>query len=179
MIEGEQPAAGGSSLITLDDVIAKADAAVWRSDNVPGSGTERLTVLLAAVLIGETIASPPESKVVSERLQALNPAVSTARPSRPAGPAVRTLCLGDLSARIIEEASDAGQALALTQGGELIGIVVPVTQDLMEFLVEQNMSRVLYNIGMAEKQLCTLEEMTSLDAFPDTGTAKPGPLFVS
>ena len=33
----------------------------------------------------------------------------------------------------------------------------------MEFLIEQNMSRVLYNIGLGEKQLLTTDKMITLD----------------
>jgi hypothetical protein len=80
---------------------------------------------------------------------------------------VRTVRIGELSARQIEKAGESGQALAVTHERELIGIVVPVTQGLVQLLIEQNMSRVLYNIRMAEKQLTTKDTLTALGQLSD------------
>jgi hypothetical protein len=92
---------------------------------------------------------------------------------------VHTVRIGELSAERIEQAGAAGQTLALTHDRELVGIVIPVTQGLVEFLIEQNMSRVLYNIGLGEKQLTTPDKMTTLDQVLDQDTsaraANPAP----
>lgn len=89
-------------------------------------------------------------------------------PPRPAAgrepePPVLTVRIGDLTAALIEKAGAAGQTLAVTHDRELTGIVIPVTRDLVQFLLEQNMSRVLYNIGLAEKQIRTADAFVSLD----------------
>jgi hypothetical protein len=47
--------------------------------------------------------------------------------------------------------------------GELIGVVIPVTRSLVTFLIEQNISRVLYNIGLSEKRIRALDKMTTLE----------------
>jgi hypothetical protein len=76
---------------------------------------------------------------------------------------MRTVRIGDLKAALIEQAGEAGQTVALTHDRELIGILIPVTAGLVQFLIEQNLSRVLYNIGLGEKQLGTADKLTTLD----------------
>ena len=117
---------------------------------------------LVAAVVGGTVMQPPETRETLERLQALlNPPGSAQSP--PPEPSVHTIRIGDISAERIEQAGAAGETLALTHDRELVGIVIPVTQGLVEFLIEQNMSRVLYNIGLGEKQLTTPEKMITLD----------------
>ena len=162
--------AAGTPLTAIEDVIAEPD--------VPGPGEEglntpeRLAVPLVAALTGGTVTQTPQSKEALRRLQAvLNPPGRRAGNS-PAEPSVRTVRIGDLSATIIQEAGEAGQTLAITHDRELIGIVIPVTQRLVEFLIEQNISRVLYNIGLGEKQIGTPDKLTTLDEALDL--ALPG-----
>ena len=103
-------------------------------------------------------------------------------PRSPAGPgtghdepSARTVRIGDLSAGLIEEAGRGGQTLAITHDRELIGIVIPVTQELVQFVIEQNISRVLYNISLGEKQIGTDEELATLDqALGEVGRAGAG-----
>src|SRR5262249_5321093 len=70
---------------------------------------------------------------------------------------------GALNAKLIEKAGADGQTLALTHNGELIAVVIPVTRNLVEFLIEQNMSRILYNIGLAENKISSPDKMTTLE----------------
>jgi len=88
---------------------------------------------------------------------------------------VRTVRIGDLSAAVIEKAGAAGQTLAVTHERELIGMLIPVTQNLVQFLIEQNISRVLYNIHQGEKELTIPGTMTTLDREIPPGSARPGP----
>jgi antitoxin (DNA-binding transcriptional repressor) of toxin-antitoxin stability system len=163
--KGERVAAA-TSPTTLDDVIAEADAAVWRSDDVPGDGLERLASPLAATS-GRTL----ECTEIFDRLQeALNPLGSTARPAEPTEITVFTLCFDELSPRIIEQAGKAGQILALTEDGESVGIVIPFARDLVEYLLGRNISRVLDNIAWGEKELSATNEMTTLDEVDDDDT---------
>ena len=159
--EGEEAIAADTSMLTIDDVVVQADAR--GHDEGPRHSTpERLAVPLVAAVVGGTVMQPPETRETLERLQALlNPPGSAQRP--PPEPSVHTMRIGDISAERIEQAGAAGETLALTHDRELVGIVIPVTQGLVEFLIEQNMSRVLYNIGLGEKQLTTPEKMITLD----------------
>jgi hypothetical protein len=66
---------------------------------------------------------------------------------------VRPIRIGDLSAAQIEKAGAGRETLAITHDRKLIGILIPVTQDLVQFLIEQNMTSVLDNIWSGEKKL--------------------------
>jgi hypothetical protein len=158
--EGEQAMAAGTSMLTIDDVVAQADARGYHEERRHGS-PERLAVPLVAAVVGGTVMQPPETRETLERLRALlNPPGSA---EELAEPSVHTIRIGELSAERIEQAGEAGQTLALTHDRELVGIVIPVTRGLVEFLVEQNISRVLYNIVLGEKQLATPDKMTTLE----------------
>jgi hypothetical protein len=150
--EGEQAIASGGPLATVEDA-------------------ERPAVPLAAAAVGGTVAHAPSSAAIVEQLRA------ALGPSRPAGAGngavpspVRTVRIGDLSAGLIEETGEAGQSLALTHDRELIGIVIPVTRDLVQFLIEQNLSRALYNIALGEKQLGIPGTLTTLDQMVEEAT---------
>jgi hypothetical protein len=111
-----------------------------------------LSVPLAAAIEGDTVVQTPESKEILNQLrEAFNPAWSAEesleRPDRPS-----LVRIGDLSAARIEKAGEGGEILAVTHDRSLIGFVIPVTPDLIQFLVEQNIGRVLDNIGHGEKQ---------------------------
>ena len=165
--EGEQAIASGAPLPRLQDVVADPDA--------PGSGeeapqtAERLAAPLVAALAGSTVTQTAESKEALQRLQAaLNPAGPG---SNPAEPSIRSVRIGDVSAAVIEKAGDTGQTLAITHDRELIGIVIPVTQRLVEFLIEQNVSRVLYNIGLGVKQINAPDKLSTLDDVLDQASS--------
>jgi hypothetical protein len=171
--EGEQAMASDDSMATLDEVIAEGHGAD-RDEGQALRTPERLVAPLVAAVTGEAVTQAPQSKEAVEWLQtALNPH----RPATgPAQPWVRTVRIGDLSAKLIEQAGEAGQTLAITHDRELLGILIPVTQGLVQFLIEQNMSRVLYNIGLGEKQLAAPDRLTTLDQLFDAGpTAGAGP----
>jgi hypothetical protein len=164
VVEGEQAMKADAPMIMIDDVIPENDAADHREGNRSNT-PEKLALTLAAAMVGGTVAQTPESEETLERLRlALNPSASTGGPGdRPSGPSVITVRIGDLTATLIEKAGTDGQTLAITHDRELIGIVIPVTRGLVEFLIEQNMSRVLYNIALSEKQIRTADKMTTLD----------------
>jgi antitoxin (DNA-binding transcriptional repressor) of toxin-antitoxin stability system len=165
--QGEQAMADGTPMVTLESAMAEADAADLHQRPGPDAPrrAERLAVPLAAVAVSGKIARTPGAKEIIERLQAVLtlPGSAAGQETGPAEPSVRTVRIGDLSAGVIEQAGTAGQTLALTNNGELIGIVIPVTQDLVQFLLEQNMSRVLLNIVQDEGQLSAGDKLTTLD----------------
>ena len=111
---------------------------------------------LAAAVVGETVVQTPESEEILDQLRAiLNPSGSAGdQESGQAEPSVvRPIRIGDLSAAQIEKAGVNGQTLAITHDRRLIGILIPVTQGLVQFLIERNISRVLHNIRHGEEQL--------------------------
>jgi hypothetical protein len=176
--EGEQAIAAGTRMTTVRDLVAQADAG--SDDEAQGNCLpEKLAMpTVVAALTGRTVAQAPESKEMLARLQqAFNPSVAAAGPEgESAGPSMHTVRIGDLSAEVIEQAGQDGQTLAVTHNRKLVGIVIPVTRGLVEFLIEQNMSRVLYNIVLSEQQIRAQDQMTTLDEVlddPPPTTASP------
>ncbi len=163
--EGEQAMADAAApMITIQHVVPDKDPVTLR-EGQPLNTPERVALTLAAAMVGGTVAQTPETEEILKRLQAaLNPSSSAAgQEGAPAGPSVITVGIRELSARRIEKAAANGQAIAITHDRELIGIVIPITPGLVEFLIEQNMSRVLYNIALSEKQIRTPDKMFTLD----------------
>jgi len=126
--------------------------------------------LAAAVVDGAVLQTRESAETIARWRAAWNPAPAAGQQAEPSR--VRAVRIGDLSARVIEEAGRAGETLAVTHDRELVGIVVPVTQDLVQYLVEQNLSRVLSNIDLAEKDLRTGDGMRPLDR--EVESAGPG-----
>lgn len=107
-------------------------------------------VPLAAAVVDKTVTQTQASTQTVERLQAaLNPVESSVVRT------IRTIRVGDLSAAEISRAGENGEALAVTNDRVLIGILIPVTQGLVEFLIEQNIDKVLHHIRQGEKELKT------------------------
>jgi hypothetical protein len=75
--------------------------------------------------------------------------------------------IGDLTAKLIEQAGVAGQTLAVSHDRELIAIVVPVTRDPLEFLLDQSMARLRHNTEPAARELADAQPVT-------LGTLKDG-----
>ena len=161
--EAEEAMAAGKPVVRIEDLIARSEAA--DDPQAASEAYEKMTLPLVAALFGGELAQAPESKETVEQLRAVwNPPGSKgAQGSEPGEPSVRTVRIGDLSAEVIEQAGAAAQTLAITHDRELLGIVIPVTPGLVEFLIERNMSRVLYNISLGEKQLGTPDQLIPLD----------------
>lgn len=164
--EAEKTLAAGESMTTIADAHPDAgDSGPDREGRDHDTPDRRVTPLVAA-MVGRTVVQGPETEEVIERWRAAwNPPGSAGgRAGCPEEPSmVRTVRIGDLSAGLIEEAGMHGQTLAITHERELIGIVIPVTQDLVHYLIEKNISRVLANIEVGEKQLRTADQMVGLD----------------
>jgi antitoxin (DNA-binding transcriptional repressor) of toxin-antitoxin stability system len=122
----------------------------------PDSGTGRPVVPLDAMVVGETVVQPPASvDAISQLRAALNPPGSGDQQEGAWAEAsvVRPIRIGDLSAAQIEKAGVNGQTLAVTHDRNLIGILIPVTQGLVQFLIERNISSVLDNIRRGEERI--------------------------
>jgi hypothetical protein len=144
IVEGEQSLSTAFSVVTQDGTIPEEDTIDYEQGQARRARqrTESL-----------------------ERLQsASNSSASGARQeSRSAGPSVITVRIGDLTAHLIEETGANAQFLAVIHDRELIGVIIPVTRSLMNFLIEQNMSRILGNIALSERDIRTQDKMTTLD----------------
>jgi hypothetical protein len=157
--ESERAIASGTSLPRIEAMVTEpgGEASAGR---LP-LDSEKLTAPLVAALAGRTVAQPQADREAIHRLQAaLNP---VGPEISPAEPSIRTVRVGELSAAVIEDAGARGQTLAITHARELVGIVIPVTQRLVEYLIEQNVSRVLYNIRLGEKQTIGPDRLPTLD----------------
>ena len=172
IVEGDQAMAAGTQMVTIQDVVPEGEAS--SRGEVQGTNTpDRLTAPLVAALTGGTVAQAPQTKEAIAQLQAaLNPSAPAAGGK---GSSVIPVRIRDLTAALIEKAGADGQTLAVTHDGELIGIIIPVTRGLVEFLIEQNMSRILYNIGLAEDEIRTSGKMTTLDDALGSGDEAAAP----
>ena len=165
--EAEEAMAAGSRMTTLQEMIPEPDLA--DGTKPPGDATpDRSAVPLAAAIVDGAVAQTPQSReVIGQLLATWNIPGPSGQEDITADPApvhtIRTVRIGDLSAALIREAGANRQALAVTHDRELIGILVPVTQDLVQFLIEQNISRVRSNIDRAEEHLESEATMTTLD----------------
>jgi antitoxin (DNA-binding transcriptional repressor) of toxin-antitoxin stability system len=173
IVEGEQAIASGTQMITIQDVVPEEDAPS-RGEAQGKNTPERLAVPLVAALTGDTVAQTPQTEEAIARLQTvLNP---SAPPGWGKGSSVITVVrIGDLTGKLIEKAGADGQTLALTHDRQLIAVVIPVTRNLVEFLIEQNMSRILYNIGLAENKISTPDKMTTLEDALGSDDEAPAP----
>jgi len=159
--EGERAMAAGEPMATIDDVMALPASGDGHARQAPEQHAPELLVPVVAAVIGGTVMQPPETTETLERLHSmLNPRNPGEAPD---GPSVLTMRIGELSAERIERAGTAGQTLALTHDRQLVAIVIPVTRGLVEFLIEQNMSRVLYNTALGEKEILSSKKMLTLD----------------
>jgi len=108
----------------------------------------------------QSIAEGEQAMISTTPMAALDDLIARAYTS-PSGEAVARA--GGLAAGLIEQADQAGQTIAVTHDRELIGIVIPITPGLVQFLIERNLPRVLHNIALGEKQLSTSDKLATLD----------------
>jgi hypothetical protein len=161
--EGETDLARPTTMDTVDDVLAEANR---RDAAAPESAPEVSDVRQAVSSVQHRVAETASAVWGSigtpgEMIKRILPAFSS--PGEPAITTSTNVRIRDLSAHRIEAASENKELLILTHGGMLLGIVVPVSQRLVHFLIDQNLSRVMFNTQMAEKELSTGEPFTTLD----------------
>jgi hypothetical protein len=89
----------------------------------------------------------------------------------------RQVSLRDLSGRVLSEAARANQAIALTTNRVLAGVVVPVPEQWVTQLVTQNLSRLLRDIDLGERELTTRDgDLPTLDdVLANTSAARDSP----
>ena len=64
----------------------------------------------------------------------------------------RTIKIRDISESEIRAAADAGQMLVVTERRQLVGIIVPITQQLVAHLIETNLSRIKRSVAHGERE---------------------------
>jgi len=134
---------------------------------------ERLAIPLIAAMSGRVVMHSPEGEALVKRLRAaLTP--GTAGQEDQARLSARTVRTGQLTATVIEQAGMSGETVAVTYERELIGIVIPVTPGLVQYLIEQNLSRVLYNVGLAERSVSAVDKITTPDELIDQENSSQG-----
>jgi hypothetical protein len=145
--DGERAMAEEAPMLTLDNVIAQGATAESPTVRLPSETVPRFLSSIGVV--------PSEDSDL---------------------PPTRTVRVGDLSAKLIEQAGDAEEMLAVTHDGVLLGIVVPVTQRLIQYLVGKNMSRVKFNIEYGEKETSGEEPLDVIEQVlaEQAGLANPG-----
>lgn len=167
--ESEQAIASGrTTLSTLDDPATEAaveSVTEPAASGHPKKGPMKPFSLLASVAGGIITHVPQGRRLVEELHAALNPLAAR---HAGANSAVQTVRIGDITAELIDHAGKKGEALAITHNRELIGMIIPVTQDLVHYLIDQNVSRVLYNVGLSEMYAKSAEKLTALDALGET-----------
>lgn len=68
-------------------------------------------------------------------------------------PQLRHVSIREVNGSMIAEAAESHELLWITNGRAICGILVPVTPDWVQRLVEQNLSRIMYNVERGEKEL--------------------------
>jgi hypothetical protein len=165
----EDAIAAEARLPTLDDVDAAAHADTDgeerdRTPSAPPGALARTPMQsLAAEAVRATEELGPAGAPAAVMVRRLSEAFGIVAPDDTIR-STSVVGIRQLSARRIEQAGHSRELLVLTNGRLLVGIVVPVTQRLVEFLVSQNLSRVLYNIGQAESTVAAGEPFTTLDS---------------
>jgi hypothetical protein len=166
--KAEEVMTAGQPMVTIDDIVSESDAPRHRQQPDPDALAEPV-VPLAAAMLGGTVTQGKSSRETVKQLQAaLNPLEPSVVHT------MRTIRIGNLSAAQIERAGANGEALAVTHDRELIGVLVPVTADLVQFLIEQNIDRIVHRIKLGEKQLKTSEQLTTLDQVSPPSSASHG-----
>jgi len=84
-------------------------------------------------------------------------------PSPAAGSSSRRVALRDMSGKLLREAAERNEVIMLTTDNAVAGVIFPVSQRWVTELVEQSLSRVLYNVGIGEKELAAHSERVTLD----------------
>jgi antitoxin (DNA-binding transcriptional repressor) of toxin-antitoxin stability system len=162
---------GKSSTTGGEPVNAEPSSASDRALAKLASSTQHLAAGATQHLAVGAEKAGPALAPLREWLERLSTAMAGADDA--SGPSITTstkVGIRDLSATRIEQAAEDGEMLILTNDRALIGVVVPVSQRLVEFLISQNLARVMLNIENAEHSVATKERFASVE---EARTATP------
>jgi hypothetical protein len=167
---GETELASPAKMTTLDDVLGEADlrdaAAAETSPEAPADRVRHTAhaVTSAPHRAAEKVTAAWGSiGTPGEMISRILPAFSAGSPDEPAITSSTNVRIRDLSAHRIEQAGENKELLILTNGGMLLGLVVPVSQQLVQFLITENITRIMLNAQMAEGEVSAGEPFTTVD----------------
>ncbi|MFB9704376.1 hypothetical protein [Rhodococcus aetherivorans] len=153
---GEREVASKQPLTTLDELLESQEEA-----EMPLQSDSNQAGVMGAFLpdIGKMVTATTSGAIhVAGALHALltacGPGSDKAEPQTTSiMEETKTVRIGDLSGAVIEKAGRDGQMILVTNDRVLVGIIVPVTKQLVAHVVEQNLSRVMYNITQGEREV--------------------------
>jgi hypothetical protein len=150
--EGEAERIAGRPFVSLDVALAAADASQPPVEPRPAATSERPLDIASPIAVMRRV-----SHLWSQPGHPTAPAQTSGTPS------VRTVRIGDLNGEVLTEAGNAGELVAVTNDRILIAFLIPVTEQLVTHLVENNLSRVMYNVFRGEHERRSGTALTSLD----------------
>jgi hypothetical protein len=153
--EGEKSLANEKPLTTLDDLDLDAPA-TGPTAGIPPSGKNPV----AAVIENPLAAAHDLLALVGGLVTHQSEEHKTdAQP-----PLHRTIRIGDIGKQPILDAGKTGQMLVVTNRGQMLGIIIPVTQRLVAHMIEANLSRLRRTIpeGEAGLQLGATRTLTEI-----------------
>ena len=142
--EGENLLASGKLLTTLDDLDLDAPA-TGATVGIVSSDRGRP---IAAAIHKHPFATAHDLLERVGRVMNHSEAKTDAQPPQP-----RTIRIGDIGKQPILDAAKAGEMLVVTNRGQILGIIIPVTQRLMARMIEANLSRLRRTIPEGEADL--------------------------
>jgi len=146
-----------SALVTLDDALAQAVNVGTEQSSTPASNVASAHIERFASSLGLVDTS------ATELVRRLSVAFGLSKPGDADAVETTTIGVRDISAHRIERASEEHEILIITNDRVLLGMLVPVSQRLVEFLITQNLSRITYNVRDAEERISSAEELATLD----------------
>jgi antitoxin (DNA-binding transcriptional repressor) of toxin-antitoxin stability system len=151
---GEKSLANEKPLTTLDDLDLDATA-TGPTAAIPPSGKSPV----AEVIENPLAAAHDLLALVGGLVKRHSEEKEAAQP-----PLHRTIRIGDLGKQPILDAGKTGQMLVVTNRGQMLGIIIPVTQRLVAHMIETNLSRLRRTIpeGEADLQLGATHTLTEI-----------------
>lgn len=169
--EGEADVAGSGELSTLDEALEEADVlvppgptgAARQAGPQPKAPSGDEYVSVVPRWHGNDELAEELGRPTAAMLRRLGSQFGAASTDGNQITRSSTIRVRDLSARRIDEAGASGELLVLTNDGLQVGIVVPVSQKFVEFLVTQNLSRIMYDAQRAELQSLNREQLETVE----------------
>jgi hypothetical protein len=79
------------------------------------------------------------------------------------GASLRRVSIREISGRLITEAAEHGESLAITSDNVLHGVLIPISDRWLQQVVDANLSRVVRSIRLGEREIVSGERFVTLD----------------
>jgi hypothetical protein len=140
--EGQHERDAGRPLVSLDAALAAADASS-EPDHEAGQP------------LIETIPGIPLVRRLFQVLAHHEDDPASVSP-------VRVVRIGDMSGAVLGEAREADQIIAVTNERVVVAFLLPVTNRLVDHLIETNKTRVMYNVSRGQSERTSGKPLTTL-----------------